>query len=200
MKKLLAVVAVCAALAGSLFAKENVISLGLGPEILSTKSGDNKVSYSGLSFGLHTATMYSDMLGLGSSVSIAFPSKLSSNGISVKLKEAKITMFDMDSQIGVAIRPVNAEKFYFIVTPGIDLNMMYAKQELYGTSSNLQIAFGPGVQLNGGFKITDFIAVSANIDLAYDIAGIVLDSVAGSSSDIEKPFVFLPSFGVTFTL
>ena len=78
MKKLLTVVAVLAAIAGSAFAKENFIDLGFVLPQKMVKFSEVPYRYSG--FGGHFActTMFSDLIGIHCGLSMSKETKVSS--------------------------------------------------------------------------------------------------------------------------
>lgn len=182
MKKLLAVVAVLAALTGSLFAKENLLEVGVGYYSIPANS-DVGYMDNAFSINLHTASMASEMIGVGSSVTFNIAPI---SGVS--------TLW-LDAVLGVAIRPVNADKFALMITPGFDFNMYRMS---FAGDAIMMLTFGPAVQVAASYKLTDSIYLTGNFDMAYDLYGFAVMTGYGSSSGSASLFTFNPQIGVTF--
>ena len=184
MKKLLTVVAVLAAIAGSAFAKENFIDLGFVlPQKVIKVSGD-PARYSG--FGGHFAgtTMYSDLIGIQCGLSMSKETKVSYQG-----KTAKVSQngFDMDTYFGIAIRPVNKNGFNLFITPAVEYGLLLG--------DSLLMLLGVGCNVQGTYMFTDNIGLSASSDIGY-----YFTSFGSGTSVSLKMFTVNPKLCLTVKL
>ncbi len=184
MKKLLTVVAVLAAIAGSAFAKENFIDLGFVLPQKMVKLSEVPYKFSG--FGGHFAgtTMYSDLIGIQCGLSMSKETRVSSQG-----KTAKVSQngFDMDTYFGIAIRPVNKNGFNLFITPAVEYGFLLG--------DSLLMLLGVGCNVQGTYMFTDNIGLSASSDIGYYFA-----SFSSETSGSLKMFTVNPKLCLTIKL
>ena len=185
MKKLLTVVAVLAAIAGSAFAKENFIDVGFVLPQKIIKVSEVPYKYSG--FGGHFAgtTMYSDLIGIQCGLSMSKETRVSSQG---KTSKGLANGFDMDTYFGIAIRPVNKNGFNLFITPAFEYGLLLG-------DSNLLMLLGAGCNVQGTYMFTDTIGLSASSDIGYYFA-----SFSSETSGSLKMFTVNPKLCLTVKL
>lgn len=149
-----------AAIAGSAFANENFIDLGLVLPQKIIKSEGDSIRYSG--FGGHFAgtTMYSDLIGIQAGLSMSKETKVTYHGASMKVTGSGL---DMDTYFGVAIRPVNTNGFNLFITPAVEYGLFLG--------DNLLMCLGIGCNVQGTYMFTNNIGISAATDFGYYFKG-----------------------------
>lgn len=181
MKKILAVVAVLAAIAGSAFANENFIDLGLVlPQKTIKVAGDN-ARYSGIGGHFAGTTMYSDLIGIQAGLSMSKETKVSYRGASMKVTGSGL---DMDTYFGVAIRPVNTNGFNLFITPAVEYGLLLG--------DNLLMLLGLGCNVQGTYMFTNNIGISASSDIGY-----YFTSFGSGTSGSFKMFTVNPKLCLT---
>lgn len=157
MKKLLAVVAVCVALVGSLFAENNFVEVGAGYSIMPSSNGSLKA----VGIDVRGTFFSQDKVGIGSSFTYNF---------------TPAGVLWMDFQGGVAYRAVDASRFSLVLTPAIDVNFLKLT-DADGTIS--EFAFGVAADVAANFKITNSIFLTGNFNFACSTYGIDICNVPG---------------------
>lgn len=236
MKKILTGALVALAFVGSVFALDMKVDAGISFPI-STYSVTQSYTVLGVTtstkytsttndFGLYADAdiFFTKLLGLGLNTNFGFPlqTKLSSGDTSTTTKFGttengiKTTAFEFNGLLGCAIRILNSKKMFFIVTPGLDWDIMTTTTAMSGdnyTSTNKTTCtyFGLGAEAQFGYKVTKNLAISAEVLLAWDFASsgnssssttvsgrTTSSSTSLDSDNLGKPFIFMPKIGVSY--
>lgn len=193
MKKVLAVVAICAALIGSVFAVENKLDLGVAIPTYGQKldygSGPETVTMSGFGFSFSGTTMYSDLIGLGAGLTFWKPATMKMGGVKIKLSDYGMDAgWAMDADIGLAIRPVNTNGFSLYVVPAVAYCIQFSQ-------NNSVIAFGLDCSVQGTYMFTNNIGISAATTAGYYLFGM---DIASASTGKFNEFFLEPKIYLTF--
>ena len=240
MKKILTGALVALAFVGSVFALDMKVDAGISFPIstFSTTStitvGDYsktiKTSSTRNDFGLYVGADYflTDLIGVGLDLNFGFPIQVTTTteGKSATTKYGttengvKNTAFEFNGLLGCAIRPLNTKKMFLIFTPGLSLDVLSVSASsssggisYSGTSTYTYFGLGAGAQF--GYKITNKLAISAEMLFAWHFAASgkwnstytisyagYSDSNSNSgtydSDKIGKPFIFTPKIGISY--
>lgn len=161
MKKLLLSAITMLALVSSAFAVEFKVDADFSchSEVLCASYQNETAIYSYVPIGLSVGVdaYFTNLIGASFKANLGFTNSLdyyAPNGIifEYSYNSANTKSFFL----GMAIRPIN-KKFFFVATPGAILSFSTFK----GNGTVNINAFGLGVDLQSGFKITDKIAINA---------------------------------------
>lgn len=209
MKKLIMAAVAAIALVGSAFAVEIqadaavTLPLTFGKFTSNGISSEEKITAVGLDLGADV--FFTDLIGVGAKMNFALPLTMK-EGNSDKIKffhdydGMKYTGFQFNTLVGCAIRPLNNDKMFLIITPGIDINLVSYKATIegYGSTKFTQSSFGLGADAQFGYKFNDKIAISGGCLLAYNFFGSF--KVEGEKIDGMKVsgFFLTPKVGATY--
>lgn len=166
MKKLLLSAITALALVSSAFAVEFKVDADLSchTETLIASYQNEIATFSSFPIGLSVGVdaYFTDLIGASFKANLGFTNSLNckdyidgqvNNDVIYGFNSANTKSFFL----GMAIRPKN-EKFFFVTTPGAILSFSTFQEDEGIVNIN---AFGLGVDLQSGYKITDKIAINA---------------------------------------
>ncbi|MBQ0167755.1 MAG: hypothetical protein KBT02_11670 [Treponema sp.] len=209
MKKIIAVLVLCALVVCGAAADERSFDLNLGfgglTDTITNGTVYRDYKFQGITFGFTSTTMYSKFIGMSSDVNIERPSKLTisdgSNSVSANNVNASDLGFQMDMSFGLAIRPYSANGINLYIIPNVGMYFWFPPASALG-SVNPNELLGFGVDVAVKFSPVDGIGIMAGLDFDYYTMDLAAE-IAGSSTTtygIEEHWTLLnPKIGISFS-
>lgn len=172
MKKLVLALLMCFSV--SLFATEKDFSIQIDvPTFMGFKNGGGKITMFGV--GFTGDNYFTESVGL---YSAAYFNK-ASGGISI------------DTKMGVAIRPLNTEKFSLVLAPVADFNFIFG--------GGITMLLGAGLDVTANYKINEQFYITAGTDVDYYLFGLA-DTGSGMGFASASALLINPHAGITIKM
>lgn len=173
MKKF-AVLALLMTLTFGAFATEKDFSIQIDvPTFMGLNNGGAKATMFGV--GITGDNYFTESVGL---YSAAYFNK-ANGGISI------------DTKIGVAIRPLNTEKFSLVLAPVADINFIFG--------GGLAMFIGAGLDVTANYKINEQFYITAGTDVDYYLFGLA-DTGSGMGFGSASALLINPHAGITIKM
>jgi len=173
MKKLVLALLMCFSV--SLFATEKDMSINFSTPTIINLENDAKIP--AIAFGIAGNNWLSEKLSFYSSIDFGF---VRGGGM------------NMDTNIGVSIRPLNLDKFSLLISPVANVDFLLA-------NSLMILNLGAGLDVTANYKVSDTFYVSGGLNSGFDFYQMLLAS-GGSASQTCKLLKFTPHLGITFQM
>lgn len=220
MKKFLMAAVIAVAMVGSAFALEIQADAAMGIPVIGSTI-EQSYKFSGLTFtekGESTSgafaievgadVFFTDLIGVGARMDFGFPFvteyKYSSGTTKIEYGKEKDgvtnTAFAFNMFVGCDLRPINTDKIFLILTPGLDLNAVSTEAKAKAGSSKVETTtFGLGANAQFGYKLTENISLTAEMLMAFNFLGSYKMSPSSSNLEVKySEFIWMPKIGAAY--
>lgn len=175
---------------------------------MSILSESTKLTNASFGFGISGLTFFNNLIGIYSSVDVAFLLNTQSDNGSFSREDlygSNGKQYSLNVMVGPVFKIIDKNNMLFTAAPAVH---MYSNHEKVGSYSNSGTLIGLGGNASFSYFFNDLIGITAGADIAFDFIGLgaykkttETYSGYGYNYDLTTKYSnlqFAPKFGVTF--